>query len=63
MIRKWLGYRDHKRRPHQPLTHQELDHLRSIVHRLAALLLLQQQLDAAYERSIESPLTGEELGS
>lgn len=62
VIKKWLGYRDHKRRPHQPLTHQELDHLRSIVHRIAALLLLQDRLEAAYEKSIENPLTGEELG-
>jgi len=62
VIKKWLGYRDHKRRPGRPLSHGELDHLRAIVQRIAALLLLHEQLDAAYESSIEDPFTSEELG-
>jgi len=62
VLKKWLGYRDHKRRPHQPLIHHELDHLRGIVHRLAALLRLQEHLDQAYERAIEAPFTAEDLG-
>jgi hypothetical protein len=62
VLKKWLGYRDQKRRPGRPLTHNELDHLRGMVQRLAALLLLHEQLDAAYESSIENPFTSEELG-
>lgn len=62
VIKKWLGYRDQKRRPHQPLTQQELDHLRGIVHRLAALLRLHEALDHAYDRAIESSFTTDDLG-
>lgn len=40
----------------------ELDHLRGIVHRLAALLVLHERLDRADERAIEDPFTTEELG-
>ena len=62
VLKKWLGYRDQKRRPGRPLTADELDHLRSMVHRIAALLLLHEQLDKAYEKAIEDPFTTEELG-
>lgn len=62
VIKKWLGYRDAKRRPGRPLSLDELDHLRGMVHRIAALLILHDRLDAAYERAIEDPFTGEELG-
>jgi hypothetical protein len=62
VIKKWLGYRDEKRRSGRPLTGEELDHLRSMVHRIAALLLLHEKLDDAYERAIEDPFTTEELG-
>ena len=62
VIKKWLGYRDEKRRPGRGLTLAELDHLREIVHRLATLLLLHEQLDAAYEKAIEDPFTRTDLG-
>jgi hypothetical protein len=62
VIKKWLGYRDAGRRPGQPLTLAELEHLRQMVHRIAALLLLHGDLDAAYERALEDPFTADELG-
>jgi hypothetical protein len=61
VIKKWLGYRDSKRRPGKPLTHGELDHLRSIVHRIASLLNLHDQLNEAYEDSIADAFTLEQL--
>lgn len=62
VIKKWLGYRDAKRRPGKPLTQEELAHLRSIVQRLAALHILHQTLDELYERIGENCFTAEELG-
>jgi hypothetical protein len=62
VVKKWLGYRDEKRRPERGLTLAELDHLREIVHRLAALLLLHERLDAAYERAIVDPFSRADLG-
>lgn len=62
VIKKWLGYRDAKRRPGRPISLDELDHLRGMVHRIAALLILHDRLDGAYERAIADPFTGEELG-
>lgn len=62
VIKKWLGYRDAKRRPGRGLTLGELNHLRSIVHRIAALLLRRDRLDAAYERAIVAPFTAADLG-
>ncbi len=62
VIKKWLGYRDTGRRPGRPLTIAELKHLRDIVHRIAALLLLHGELDAAYEKALKDPFTAEELG-
>jgi hypothetical protein len=62
VIKKWLGYRDEKRRSGRGLTLGELNHLRSMVHRIAALLLLHDRLDSAYEKAIVAPFTAEELG-
>jgi hypothetical protein len=62
VIKKWLGYRDQKRHPGRPLTMDEIDHLRGIVHRIAALLLLHERLDQAYEEAIEDAFTLEDLG-
>lgn len=62
VIKKWLGYRDAGRRPGQPLSLAEHEHLRSMVHRIAALLLLHDALDRAYEQVIEDPFTAEDLG-
>lgn len=62
VIKKWLGYRDAKRRPGKPLSLDELEHLRSMIHRIAALLLLQPTLDDLYERASADAFTAEELG-
>ena len=51
VLKKWLGYRDARRRAGAPLTLAELTHLRSIVHRLAALLTLRPTLDKAYDKA------------
>ena len=62
VVKKWLGYRDEGRRPGRGLSLSELDWLREMIHRIAALLLLRSSLDAAYEKAIEDPFTAEELG-
>lgn len=62
VLKKWLGYRDAKRRDGRPLTLAESDHLRSMVQRLAAVLLLHEQLDAAYEKASADALTTTDLG-
>jgi type ISP restriction-modification system protein/N-6 DNA methylase len=62
VIKKWLGYRDKSRRPDVPLNVQEANHLRGMVHRIAAVLLLQEQLDTLYDRAIQDCFTAEELG-
>ncbi|WP_094552141.1 type ISP restriction/modification enzyme [Rubricoccus marinus] len=54
VVKKWLGYRDRNRRD-GPLTLAEKDHLRGIVRRLAALVALRDQLDAAYADAIADP--------
>ena len=50
VLKKWLGYRQSNRRGDKPLTLKELDELRGIIIRTAALLTLRPQLDAAYEK-------------
>lgn len=50
VLKKWLGYRQSNRRGDSPLTLKELDELRAIIHRIATLLTLRPQLDAAYEQ-------------
>jgi Type ISP C-terminal specificity domain/N-6 DNA Methylase len=62
VIRKWLGYRSADRRGGAPLTIDEVQHLRSIVQRLATLLALQPELDAVYESAAADAFTAEELG-
>jgi hypothetical protein len=62
VVKKWLGYRDSKRRDGRPLSLAELEHLRGIVQRLAALLLLQEALDAAYEKAAADAFTTADLG-
>lgn len=53
--REDLGYRDQGRRPGQPLTLPEALHLRSMIQRIAALLVLQPELDSLYERCVDGP--------
>jgi hypothetical protein len=62
VLKKWLGYRDAKRRDGRPVTLAELDHLRGMVQRLAALLLLHAALDAAYEKAAADAFTATDLG-
>jgi hypothetical protein len=52
-LKKWLGYRQASRRSGTALTLQELDELREIMHRIAALLTLRPLLDIAYEKANE----------
>jgi hypothetical protein len=61
VLKKWLGYREAKRRGGRPLILAEAQHLRSMVQRLAALLALHDQLDAAYAAVIEDCFTRQEL--
>ncbi|HET7294375.1 MAG TPA: type ISP restriction/modification enzyme, partial [Vicinamibacteria bacterium] len=62
VLKKWLGYREAKRRGEKPLTLAEARHLRGMVQRLAALLALGQQLDTAYAAVIEDCFTSRDLG-
>jgi hypothetical protein len=62
VLKKWLGYRDKSRRPDVPLSVQEANHLRSMVHRIAAVIRLQEALDILYDRAILECFTAEELG-
>ena len=62
VIKKWLGYRDHGRRPGVILSIQEVSHLRGMVQRLAAVLRLQPALDSLYERVCQDCYSAEELG-
>jgi hypothetical protein len=61
VLRKWLGYRDAGRRPGVALSLAELDHLRAMVHRLAALLALHEALDRLYEDAAAAAWTVDEL--
>lgn len=62
MIRKWLGDRSADRRDGAPLTTDEAQLLRSIVQRLASLLALQPELDAAHEAAAADAFTADGLG-
>jgi hypothetical protein len=62
VLKKWLGYREAKRRRGNPLTSAEADHFRGMIWRVAALLALQDQLDNAYRRVVEDCFTRSELG-
>jgi len=49
VLKKWLGYRDARRRNNRPLSLAEKDHFRGMVQRIAALLSLRQSLNGLYE--------------
>ena len=51
ILKKWLGYRDSRRRNGGGLTLDELVHFRTVIQRIAALLTLRTALDVAYERA------------
>ena len=62
VIKKWLGYRDRGRRPGIPLSVQEFAHLRGMVQRIAAVLLLHPTLNGLYERGCKGCFSADELG-
>ena len=62
VLKKWLGYRHSDRRGGKSLTLAEAEHFRSMVQRLAAVLVLAPDLDAAYEAASGDSFTAEELG-
>lgn len=62
VVKKWLGYRQANRRDGKSLTPAELECLRVIIHRIAALLAMHPHLDDLYEKAVENPFTIEELG-
>lgn len=49
VLKKWLGYRDARRRNNLPLSLPEKDHFRSMVQRITALLSLRHRLNELYE--------------
>ncbi|WP_230628513.1 type ISP restriction/modification enzyme [Sphingomonas sp. Leaf37] len=62
VLKKWLGYRQADRREGNPLTLTEVNWLRSIVQRIAALLIMNAQLDGLYSRASEDAFTATALG-
>jgi hypothetical protein len=61
VLKKWLGYRQANRRENTALSLAELDTLRSIVLRVAAILSLRPMLNAAYEKATAASWSLEEL--
>ena len=62
VLKKWLGYRHVERLNGRGLSLPEARHLRSIVQRLAALLVLHEQLDTLYEQAAADAFTADSLG-
>jgi hypothetical protein len=62
VLKKWLGYRDARRRNNQPLTLAEKDHLRSMAQRIAALLSLRLRLNELYERAAAADAWAADIG-
>lgn len=61
VLKKWLGYRQANRRANEPLALLELDQLREMIHRIAALLVLRAELDAAYVKGSANAWSIDEL--
>lgn len=59
VLKKWLGYRDARRRNNRPLTLPEKDHFRGMVQRIAALLSLRHRLNELYEAAAADAWTVE----
>ncbi|MFO7695646.1 MAG: type ISP restriction/modification enzyme [Anaerolineae bacterium] len=62
VLKKWLGHRQANRRAGRPLTLAESRYFRSIVQRIAALIALGPELDAAYATAAADAFTVDELG-
>jgi hypothetical protein len=60
VLKKWLGYRDARRRDNRPLSLPEKDHFRGMVQRVAAVIALRSHLNELYERAAENAWTMEE---
>lgn len=60
VLKKWLGYRDARRRDNQPLSLPEKDHFRSMVQRVAAVISLRDRLNDLYEQAAANAWTIEE---
>lgn len=63
VIKKWLAYRDRGRRPGVPLSIAEVQHLRGMVHRIAAVLRLYESLDQLYERACADCFLTDDFGT
>jgi Type ISP C-terminal specificity domain/N-6 DNA Methylase len=61
IVKKWLGYRDQGRRGAVPLSIEEVNYLREIIHRIAALLILHSRLDELYEAAATNSFTVDEM--
>jgi hypothetical protein len=57
VLKKWLGYRDARRRENRPLSLSEKDHFRGMVQRVAALISLRDRLNQLYERAAQDAWT------
>ena len=62
VLKKWLGYRQASRRNEAPMTVAELGTFREMVLRIAALLALRTDLDAAYAEAARDSFTAGDLG-
>ena len=62
VLKKWLGYRHGERRAGKALSLAEAEHFVGMVKRIAALLALAADLDAAYAGAAGDCFTAEELG-
>jgi hypothetical protein len=57
VLKKWLGYRDARRRNNLPLSLTEKDHFRGMVQRMAALPSLRHRLNELYEAATANAWT------
>jgi hypothetical protein len=62
VLKKWLHARDHSQRPNVPLSLSEVEHLSSIVQRIAALLAIHGDLDRLYASAKADAWTSKDLG-
>lgn len=62
VLKNWLGYRQADRRDGWSLTDDERKWFRQIIQRIAALLVLDPQLDALYQRVASDTCAAVELG-
>src|ERR1700730_6139203 len=60
VLKKWLGYRDERRRPNTTLSLAEIEPFRSMIQRIASLLVLQSQLNRLYEMCLVDCIRAEE---